>query len=158
MNETLQPHEAVPYLLQHIGDILDRQLDQVLHEQLGIGMSQYKVLALLEGGEEQGQRMLADNLGQTEASVSRQIGLLGKKGFIQGRINEKNRRQHLVAITPKGTKILRAARQATERYNTPLYDDVHGKQQKQLVELLTSIHGQLCQKNRSVACSHPFHL
>lgn len=158
MNETLQPHEAIFYLLQHTGDMLERQLDQALQEQLGIGMSQYRILALLTEGTEQGQRIVAHNLGQTEAAVSRQVGLLGKKGYIQGRINEKNRRQHLIAITPKGVKLLEAARLAIARNLEPLDSPIPGKQQKQLQELLIAVHAWTCQKDRAAACSHPYGL
>lgn len=158
MNETLQPHEAIFYLLQHAGDMLERQLDQALQEQLGIGMSQYRILALLTEGTEQGQRTVAHNLGQTEAAVSRQIGLLGKKGYIQGRINEKNRRQHLIAITPKGIKLLEAARLAIARNLEPLDAPMPSRQQKQLQELLVMMHAWTCQKDKLGSCSHPFGL
>lgn len=158
MNKTLQPHEAIFYLLQHTGDMLERQLDQALQEQLGIGMSQYRILALLTDGIEQGQRAIARDLGQTEAAVSRQVGLLGKKGYIQGRINEKNRRQHLIAITPKGVKLLGAARQVLARNLEPLNSVIPDKQQSQLQELLTMTHAWACQKDKTTACSHPYGL
>lgn len=158
MHETLRPHEAIFYLLHHTGDMLERQLDQTLQEQLGIGMSQYRILALLSEGAEQGQRMVAQNLGQTEAAVSRQVGLLGKKGYIQGRINEKNRRQHLIAITPKGLKLLEAARQSMARNLGPLDVSIPDKQQKHLQELLTAIHAWTCPKGRTGACNHPYGL
>jgi DNA-binding MarR family transcriptional regulator len=158
MSETLQTHDALLYLVQHTGDMLDRQLDQRLQEQLGIGMSQYKVLVLLEQQPEQGQRILADSLGQTEAAVSRQITLLGRKGYIQGRINDVNRRQHLVAITPKGAKLLAAARQTISRDMASLSAALSEKQQHQLQDLLVTMHAWTCQKGRAAACSHPFHL
>lgn len=158
MKETLQPREAIFYLLQHTGDMLERQLDQALQEQLGIGMSQYRILTLLTEGTEQGQRVVAHNLGQTEAAVSRQIGLLGKKGYIQGRINDKNRRQHLIAITPKGVKLLSAAGQVIDRNLGPLSTSLPDKQQKQLQELLVVMHAWTCPKNKATACSHPYGL
>lgn len=158
MHETLQPHEAIFYLLHHTGDMLERQLDQTLQEQLGIGMSQYRILALLSEGMEQGQRVVAQNLGQTEAAVSRQISLLGKKGYIQGRINEKNRRQHLIAITPKGLKLLEAARHAMARSLAPLDRSIPDKQQKQLQELLVAVHSWTCPKDRVHVCNHPYDL
>lgn len=156
MSETLQSHEAMYYLLQHSGDILERQLDQALQEQLGVGMSQYKILMLLEQGSEHGQRSLADSLGQTEAAVSRQIKVLGQKGLLQGRINEKNRREHLVAITPKGIKVSIAARQAIERSMTSLDGMLTEKQRKQLKELLVIVHAWTCKAGNKAACNHPF--
>ncbi|MGF7228634.1 MAG: MarR family winged helix-turn-helix transcriptional regulator [Candidatus Saccharibacteria bacterium] len=150
---------AVSYLVQHVGDVLDRQLDQVLQEQLGIGISQYKVLSLLTDSEEgQGQRMLAKHLGQTEASVSRQITLLLERGMVSAHINAKNKRQNLVSITPKGGKVADAARLASEHYLESLWPAVSDKQQKQLQDALAVVHAWSCQPGKLTSCDHPFGL
>ena len=65
------PVITLGYLLQHTATILMRQSDQVLQERLGIGMSQLKLLMMLQNSPNVQQRKLAECLGQTEASISR---------------------------------------------------------------------------------------
>ncbi len=67
MAETSETAGSTMYLLQHIGTILERQFDQALMEQLGIGTSQYRILLALEAHPSISQKHLATNLGQTEA-------------------------------------------------------------------------------------------
>lgn len=155
MKTTMSPKVAVPYLVQHIGETLDRQLDQVLQEQLGIGMSQYKILSLLVSGAEKGQRMLAKHLGQTEAGVSRQVALLLRFGMVSAHVNPQNKRQNLVTITPKGLKVAEAAKYAADHYLETLWPTMADKQQKQLQDALIVLHAWSCQPSKLTSCDHP---
>jgi DNA-binding MarR family transcriptional regulator len=74
--------DTIGYMLQHTASIMYRQSDQVLQERLGLGMSQYKILMILHEKPQIRQRVLADQLGQTEASISRQIKLLVERGML----------------------------------------------------------------------------
>jgi DNA-binding MarR family transcriptional regulator len=147
---------AVPYLLQHVGDVVDRQLDQILQEQLGIGLSQYRILSLLTDGAARGQRVLAKHLGQTEASISRQIALLLGRGMVSAHANAQNKRQNLVTITAKGTKVADAAHQASDHYLEGLWPTMSDKQQKQLQDALVIVHQWTCQPGKLTSCDHPF--
>jgi DNA-binding MarR family transcriptional regulator len=154
----LEPKRAIGYLLQHVASTLGRQSDQVLQEQLGIGMSQFKLLMILRHSPHIPQRHLADNLGQTEASISRQIKLLVEKGLLIVKINPKSKREHITVPTPKGIAITEAARDILGQHFDPMYANLHEKQQKQLVETLATLHAWVCQPGKLVACDHPFKL
>jgi len=150
--------EAIGYLLQHIGPLLSRQVDQIMQEKVGIGYSQFKLLQMLERVPEIRQHQMATNLGQTEASISRQIKLLAEKGLLVSAINPKSRREHIHRLTPKGTKMTQAVDAAMQQYVAPMLDKVPDKQQKQLLESLVHVHAWVCQPNRTTACDHPFTL
>src|SRR5688572_31693887 len=98
----MEPVSAIPYLLQHTAAMLLRQSDQILQERLGIGMSQVRILTMLEHEPNVQQRKLADRLGQTEASISRQIKLMREKGFLTVAVNPKSKREHITVPTQKG--------------------------------------------------------
>src|SRR6185369_7355110 len=124
------------YLLQHTATILMRQSDQVLQERLGIGMSQVRILMMLQKNPNVQQRKLAECLGQTEASISRQIKLLCEKGLLAIRINPKSRRAHITVSTVKGEKMTQAALDVLTQYHSPMFDLLNDKQRQQLIETL----------------------
>ena len=132
------------YLFDHIASLLAKQSDQVLQEQLGIGMSQYKILRALQAEPRTMQREIAANLGQTEASISRQVKLMLADGLLQSTRNPKDHREHLTVVTPKGERLTEAALVALERYHRPTFAALNDKQQEQVAGALRTLHDQLC--------------
>jgi len=154
----VEPISAIPYLLQHTATMLLRQSDQVLQERLGIGMSQLRILTMLEHEPNVQQRKLADRLGQTEASISRQIKLMSEKGFLMVMVNPKSKREHITVLAPKGIKITEAAKEVLAAYHQPVAELLSDKQSKQLVEALTAFHGHVCAPGKPFACDHPYRI
>jgi len=147
---------TISYILQHTATILARQSDQTLQERLGVGMSQLKLLMILDRRPNIQQRTLAECLGQTEASISRQIKLLCEKGLLIIRINPKSRREHITVPTAKGVKMTEAALDVLTQYNQPMLDLLTEKQQQQFREMLIKIHGHVCAAGKPFACDHSF--
>jgi len=154
----MRPANKIGYLLEHLQSITGRQSDQVLQEQLGIGFSQFKIMMAIQWNPHVRQRALAEALGQTEASVSRQVRILFQKGMLTSRVNPAERRERITEITPKGLKIARAARQVMADYHQPMFDELSEKQQKQLLEMLVTLHAHTCQPGKVHACNHPLGL
>ena len=150
------PSTNTGYLLQHLAFTLAKQSDQVLQEQLGIGFSQFKILIALQWNPHTQQRHIAESLGQTEASISRQIKLLHEKAMLTTRINPANRRVHITTPTPKGIKMTEAARAVFQDVYGPMFAGISDKQQQQLIEGLESMHDFACQPGKTAACDHPF--
>ena len=113
-----------------------RESDQILQEQLGIGLSQYKILRTLESQPHVRQRIIASNLGQTEASISRQIKLLGEKGMLIAEKNPDNLREHLADLTLRGQRIIAAAEQVLAQYHKSLFQALSVRQQEKLGDIL----------------------
>jgi DNA-binding MarR family transcriptional regulator len=149
------PVMTIGYLLTHTATILLRQSDQVLQERLGIGMSQFKILMMLQKNPNVQQRKLAECLGQTEASISRQIKLLCEKNLLAIRINPKSRREHIIVTTAKGLKMTNAAMDVLEQYHEPLMELLGEKQRQQLQETLETFHDHICTPGKPFACHHP---
>ena len=149
----MHPSTTIGYLLQHISSLLAKQSDQVLQEQLGIGLAQFKILRTLQTEPRTPQREIAFNLGQTEASISRQVKLMIADGLLQSTRSPKDHREHLTVTTPKGERLTEAALAALGKYFGPLVGSLSDKQQAQLASALEDLHGHLC----SVDHSHPAH-
>lgn len=126
--------------LQNIAAQLARESDQILQTELGIGFSQYKILSVLQNNQRLQQRAIALELGQTEASISRQIKFLEKKGLLTVRQNPTNRRVHVSELTTKGVQVARAGHQALLNYHRTLTGRLSPRQQEVLLELLTELY------------------
>lgn len=154
--ETFNPTNNIGYLLQHLSTVLAKQSDQVLSERLGIGFSQYKILLVLQANPRTRQRHIAERLGQTEASISRQIKLMHGKNLLQTTINPNNRREHVTNPTVKGLRLVEEAQKLLNNYHGPMFERLSGKQREQLLESMVMMHQTACQVGRIGACDHPF--
>ncbi len=142
------------YLIQHLSAVLSKQNDQILQEQLGIGLSQYKILMVLEWNPLVQQKAIGESLGQTEASISRQIKLLKKKGLLNSKVDQSNKRKHISSPTTLGKQITEAATQLLRR---SLTSDVNKINEDQLMNLNTSLlqlHKTICRPGKVGACDH----
>lgn len=146
------PTLQIGYLLQHLSATLAKQSDQLLMERLGIGFSQFKIMKIVQKHPQVTQRTIAEQLGQTEASISRQVKLLQDKGLIQVVVAPENRRERHSALTPKGMRLVdEVFRVLTESY-APMFAELGDKRQKQLVESLTVMHHHICVTGKIGAC------
>lgn len=148
------PTNSLLYLLQHVSAVADKQTDQVLQEQLGIGLSQYRILMVLEWNPRVQQRSIADSLGQTEASISRQIKVLQSKGLLSTRIDVNNRRKHITTPTPLGMQVTEAATSILRRSFGPEFSALGEDKQLQLIASLQQLHKIVCQTGKLGACDH----
>ena len=142
-------------LFGHVASMLHRQADQMLQERLGIGMSQFAVLSNLEQRPLTKQRTLADMLGQSEASVSRQITLLKQKNLLSTTVDPEERRRHLASLTTKGAKITLAAHDVLDHFYEQLLGTLNNREQTQLQSLLLALHEQSCAPGKRLGCDRP---
>jgi DNA-binding MarR family transcriptional regulator len=91
--------DQIGYLLRHTADVLHRQLDQTLLEQLGVSLSQLQVMTVLQHYPGAAQNQLAAHLGQTEAGVSRQLKRLAAAGLAEVATTAEEKRKHTAMLT-----------------------------------------------------------
>ena len=152
------PTNNLSYLLQHVASVMGKQADQLLQEHLGIGYSQYKILMVLEWNPRVQQRVIADSLGQTEASISRQIKLLQKRGLLTTKSDPRNRRKHITAPTTKGMQITESAIAIMRSHLGPEFARLGEDQLLNLISGLQRLHYVVCSPGRAGACDHPLGL
>ncbi len=134
----------IGYLLNHLAFMLGRQSDQVLQDRLGIGFSQFKIMMVLRWNPSIQQKQIADRLGQTEASISRQIKLLHDGGLLGTRISAQNKREHITTLTTKGEKLTEKAMEVLNNYHSPTFDTLSEKEKQNLVDTLNKMHDVVC--------------
>ncbi|HEX4774730.1 MAG TPA: MarR family winged helix-turn-helix transcriptional regulator [Candidatus Saccharimonadales bacterium] len=148
------PTNNLNYLLNHVAAVTSKQSDQILHEQLDIGLSQYRILMVLEWNPRIGQKAIATSLGQTEASISRQIKLLQKKGLLASRQDPHNKRKHITAPTPLGMQVTEAATNILRRSFGPDFASLGEDHLMQLITNLQQLHKIVCRSGKLGACDH----
>ena len=140
----MYPASSLGYLLHHLAFVLSRQSNEALQQNLGIGFSQFKILMCLGHGGAIRQRQIAEDLGQTEASVSRQIKLLHDQGLLTTTVNPGNRRQHHTRLTAKGSRIIEHALVILNNYHQPLFERLTPTQVGQFQSILSGMHESAC--------------
>lgn len=150
----MQPTHQLGYLLHHLSFVIDRQSDQILQERLGLGFSQFKILMALSWHGDVRQKHIAESLGQTEASISRQIQLMRSRAWLETKLNPRNRREHVIVLSAKGGRMLQKALSVLNIYHEPMFGSLSDKQQESLAESLKVMHLHVCQSGRAGACRH----
>jgi DNA-binding MarR family transcriptional regulator len=144
----MKPTNNIGFLLQRLAFLLARVNDQVLQERLGIGFSQFKILMILQWKPNVQQKHIANQLGQTEASISRQIKLLEDKGMLTAEVNPSNKREHVTKLTGRGERTIEKAFEVLNNYHAPMFDQLSEKQRQQVVESLTVMHDYVCRTEK----------
>lgn len=145
----MKPTKNIGFLIQHIATSLARQNDSVLQEKFGIGFSQFKILMVLQWKPSIRQKRIAEELGQTEASVSRQIKLMYDDGLLQSVPRPDNRREHITTLTTRGVRLCNEALDELNQTYTPMLNRLSNHQQEELQKLLSVLHEYTCQISES---------
>lgn len=152
----MKPANNLGYLINHVAAVMARQADQALQEQLGIGLSQFKILMVLQRNDRVQQRFIAESLGQTEASISRQIQLMQDKGLLTSKRDPKNLRQHITVPTAAGLELTKAAMNVLSELMEPELAQMGQPAFEQLLTNLRQLHDIVCQPGKTGACDHNF--
>lgn len=115
--------------------LIEKKSDEVLREQLSIGFAQYKVLEAISHNSLAKQNLIAELLDQTEASISRQIKLLEKKGLIIVSQVMGNKRARELSLTMQGEEIVSQAKQLLDIATSQIVGVLNLQEQNNMQEL-----------------------
>lgn len=127
---------SVGYVLHNLVFILDHQSDEALRAELGVGFSQFKILMAAKHRSGLKQNDIARHLGQTEASVSRQIKLMKADGLLSVQIDPGNRRARSIILTEKGTDFGKRCIAVLEQTHATVFGSLSFSEEKLMRELL----------------------
>jgi len=90
--------------LLHLSYTLQHSAEEMLEAETGIGLSAARIMSVLDKHSSASQRVVAMELRQTEANVSRQLRSMKKQGLVSIVRNKKDSRQRDVTLTSKGAR------------------------------------------------------
>ncbi len=96
------------YLIRRVAGVMDRQGEALFRRELGVSLAQFLVLSVVDAHPGPlSQQAVADRVGLTKGSVSRQIDSAVAAGLMTVRVATHTRRENSVALTDAGTALVR---------------------------------------------------
>jgi DNA-binding MarR family transcriptional regulator len=96
------------YLIRRLAALMDREGDALCRRELGISLAQFLVLSVVDAYPGHlSQQAVADRLGLTKGTVSRQIDAAVAAGLMTVQVASHTRRENAVALTGAGTALVR---------------------------------------------------
>ena len=132
-------HEAVVALMR-TADLIRRQMTALV-EPHGITLQQYNVLRILRGAGDEGVPTLevSERMIEQAPGVTRLLDRLEAKALIRRQRCEKDRRQHLCWITPKGLALLETIDATTTRAHECSLKGLRAKDRAAFIRMLDAI-------------------
>ena len=100
----------IPYRILLLGKMIDRVTAQHVRDTAQLSLAQWRVLTHVEMIGKCSAAEVASVAYSDRAEVSRAIGSLEKRGFVQREANPRNRKSSLVSLTDAGKAIHAAIR------------------------------------------------
>lgn len=96
------------YLIRRVAGLMDRAGEALFQRELGISLAQFLVLSVVDARPgPMNQQQVADRLGLTKGTVSRQIDNAVSAGLMNVQPSPHSRRENTVTLTPAGTDLVR---------------------------------------------------
>jgi DNA-binding MarR family transcriptional regulator len=135
----MRDSETLGFELHRFSNVLLRYADLLLQKRFGFGYSHFKIMVALHARPDCMQASVAHFLGQTEASISRQLKLMIKEGLAESRQNPTNRREHVIHLTSKGEQQLQEAQSYLEAEHSPIFNRLSDHEQQAFMELAATV-------------------
>lgn len=96
------------FLVRQVATRMDRTGDALYRQEIGVSLAQFLVLSVVDAHPGPlNQQAIADRLGLTKGTVSRQIELAVEAGRMTVETAPHSRREHVVRLTPEGATLVR---------------------------------------------------
>jgi DNA-binding MarR family transcriptional regulator len=96
------------FLVRRVASLYDKLGEALFRRRLGISLAQFLVLSVVDAHPGMiNQQAIADRLGLTKGTVSRQIDNAVAAGLMTVGTSPHSRREHVIALTTEGTALVR---------------------------------------------------
>jgi DNA-binding MarR family transcriptional regulator len=110
------------FLVRKSASLMDRGGEAFFRDGLGISLAQFMVLSVVDAHPgDFNQQAVADLLGLTKGTVSRQIDQASAAGLLVARVSDSSRREKTMALTPAGTALVRRGDDLLTTSNAALF-------------------------------------
>jgi len=113
------------FLIRRIAGLMDRQGEALSRRELGTSLAQFLVLSVVDAHPGPlSQQAVADRLGLTKGTVSRQIDSAVAAGLMTVQVAPHTRREHALALTEAGTALVRKGDELMQQSRASMLDAV----------------------------------
>jgi DNA-binding MarR family transcriptional regulator len=115
------------FLVRRVAGLMDRNGETLFRRELNLSLAQFLVLSVVDAHPgDLSQQLIADRLGLTKGTVSRQIDNAVAAGLMTVEVSRRTRRENQVALTPAGEDLVRhgdAILREAQQTALPVVDD-----------------------------------
>lgn len=109
------------FLTRRVAGLMDRGGETLFQRKLGISLAQFLVLSVVDAYPgDLNQQEIADRLGLTKGTVSRQIDRAVRAGRMSVEVAPHSRRENFVSLTAAGTDLVRRGDAEFDAARTPV--------------------------------------
>ena len=130
------PLHRLMFVLQHLSD-------ELLEEEVGVSLSQVRIMGTLDSKVPRSQAYIASRLRQTQANVSRQIRVMQKQGLVKITKNKRDSRQRDVVLSNKGEDKYKKSEQLLKKQMDRIYKPIKGWEKKQFEQSVDKLNAIL---------------
>ena len=135
--------EELMHSFRYCFNLMRRRYHQTVHGKVGTRHGQGKILSILRREDGIGQKELAERLQIRAASLSELLDKMQKSGWIQRRVNEKDRRKINIFLTEDGLGISQQMIEARRDMVNTVFGVLNAQEQEQLEILLSKLISEL---------------
>lgn len=127
-------------LIHRVAGLMDRQGDALFRQELGVSLAQFLVLSVVDAHPGPlSQQAIADRVGLTKGSVSRQIDRAVAAGLMTVRVAPHTRRENAVALTEAGTALVRRGDALGQAPRAAMLDAIDPAELKAAIRVLRGL-------------------
>ncbi len=132
------------YLIRRAAALMDRQGEALFRRELGISLAQFLVLSVVDAHPGSlSQQAVADRVGLTKGTVSRQIDTAAAAGLMNVRVAAHTRRENAVSLTETGTALVRRGDALTQASRDAMLEVIDPEELTAAVHVLRGLLGAL---------------
>ncbi|MDN5766585.1 MAG: MarR family transcriptional regulator [Humibacillus sp.] len=131
-------------LIRRVAGSMDRQGEALFRRELGISLAQFLVLSVVDAYPGPlSQQAVADRLGLTKGTVSRQIEAAVSAGLMTVQVAAHTRRENAVSLTKAGATLVRAGDDLVKHSRAPMLKAIDPTQFPAVVATLQAMLAEL---------------
>jgi DNA-binding MarR family transcriptional regulator len=128
------------FLVRRVAGLMDRAGEALFRRELNISLAQFLVVSVVDAHPGPlNQQAIADRLGLTKGTVSRQIENSVAAGLMTVQVSALNRRENTVALTAAGTDLVRRGDAVFEQAREALLPAFRPNDMAATLRLLTAM-------------------
>ncbi len=103
---------------------------------IGLRMAEFSILVLVDTNPEVNQKSLGETLDISAPNLAVVLDRMAERGWVRRERSERDRRAHLIRLTPEGRALTRRARRLSEGSEAEILASLTPAERALLIELL----------------------
>ena len=132
--------QFITFRLLRLTNQLNRQAGKILASHVGLRLPEWRCLAILGAYGSMQVNQVATKLSADKGLISRSLSSLEKAGLVKTKRGAEDKRQIVIALTPRGKKTVGAIMPIMQQRQETLIGTLSKKEQRELHRMIDKLH------------------